>query len=46
MWCCAWGKAEAHPCDFKWVIEAKNENKATLIVVGPVRGSVRTHVAI
>jgi formate dehydrogenase major subunit len=27
--------AEAHPCGFKWVIEAKIENKADLIVVDP-----------
>ena len=27
--------AEAHPCGFKWVIEAKAQNKATLIVVDP-----------
>jgi len=27
--------AEAHPCGFKWVIEAKIENKAKLIVVDP-----------
>src|SRR5580698_2981195 len=27
--------AEAHPCGFKWVIEAKIENHATLVVVDP-----------
>ena len=27
--------AEAHPCGFKWVIEAKIHNKARLIVVDP-----------
>jgi formate dehydrogenase major subunit len=27
--------AEAHPCGFKWVIEAKVKNKARLIVVDP-----------
>jgi formate dehydrogenase major subunit len=27
--------AEAHPCGFKWVIEAKIKNKAKLIVVDP-----------
>jgi formate dehydrogenase major subunit len=27
--------AEAHPCGFKWVIEAKVENRAKLIVVDP-----------
>src|SRR5690606_11336625 len=27
--------AEAHPCGFKWVIEAKKQNKARLIVVDP-----------
>ena len=27
--------AEAHPCGFKWVIEAKMKNKARLIVVDP-----------
>ena len=27
--------AEAHPCGFKWVIEAKTHNKARLIVVDP-----------
>jgi formate dehydrogenase major subunit len=27
--------AEAHPCGFKWVIEAKHHNKARLIVVDP-----------
>jgi formate dehydrogenase major subunit len=27
--------AEAHPCGFKWVIEAKLKNKARLIVVDP-----------
>src|ERR1700681_4168375 len=27
--------AEAHPCGFKWVIEAKIENGAKLIVVDP-----------
>ena len=27
--------AEAHPCGFKWVIEAKKHNKAKLIVIDP-----------
>ncbi len=27
--------AEAHPCGFKWVIEAKHYNKAKLVVVDP-----------
>ena len=27
--------AEAHPCGFKWVIEAKHKNKAKLVVVDP-----------
>src|SRR5882724_2610390 len=27
--------AEAHPCGFKWVIEAKIENKAKLVAVDP-----------
>ncbi len=27
--------AEAHPCGFKWVIEAKAQDKAKLIVVDP-----------
>jgi formate dehydrogenase major subunit len=27
--------AEAHPCGFKWVVEAKAKNKARLIVVDP-----------
>jgi len=27
--------AEAHPCGFKWVIEAKIENRAKLVVVDP-----------
>ena len=27
--------AEAHPCGFKWVIEAKQHNKAKLLVVDP-----------
>src|SRR4030042_3225565 len=27
--------AEAHPCGFKWVVEAKAHNKAQLIVVDP-----------
>lgn len=27
--------AEAHPCGFKWVIEAKHKNKAKLLVVDP-----------
>jgi formate dehydrogenase major subunit len=27
--------AEAHPCGFKWVIEAKKDSKARLIVVDP-----------
>ena len=28
--------AEAHPCGFKWVTEAKAHNKARLIVVDPL----------
>jgi formate dehydrogenase major subunit len=27
--------AEAHPCGFKWVVEAKHKNRANLIVVDP-----------
>jgi formate dehydrogenase major subunit len=27
--------AEAHPCGFKWVIEAKAHNKAKLVVIDP-----------
>src|SRR6185503_20315314 len=27
--------AEAHPCGFKWVVEAKMHNKAKLVVVDP-----------
>ena len=27
--------AEAHPCGFKWVVEAKAHNKAKLVVVDP-----------
>ena len=27
--------AEAHPCGFKWVVEAKQHNKAKLVVVDP-----------
>ena len=27
--------AEAHPCGFKWVIEAKIENHAKLVVIDP-----------
>jgi formate dehydrogenase major subunit len=27
--------AEAHPCGFKWVVEAKHYNKARLVVVDP-----------
>src|SRR6202158_1525224 len=27
--------AEAHPCGFKWVIEAKIENGAKLVVIDP-----------
>ena len=27
--------AEAHPCGFKWVIEAKIENRAKLVVIDP-----------
>src|SRR5512133_1159299 len=27
--------AEAHPCGFKWVVEAKAHNKAQLIVIDP-----------
>ena len=27
--------AEAHPCGFKWVVEAKAHNKARLVVVDP-----------
>jgi anaerobic selenocysteine-containing dehydrogenase len=30
--------AEAHPCGFKWVIEAKIENGAKLVVVDPRLG--------
>lgn len=33
--CMGGNPAEAHPCGFKWVIEAKIENKARLIVVDP-----------
>ena len=27
--------AEAHPCGFKWVVEAMQQRKAKLIVVDP-----------
>ena len=27
--------AEAHPCGFKWVVEAKAHNNAKLIVIDP-----------
>jgi formate dehydrogenase major subunit len=27
--------AEAHPCGFRWVIEAKFENSARLVLVDP-----------
>src|SRR6478672_10564511 len=27
--------AEAHPCGFKWVVEAKAKNRARLVVVDP-----------
>ena len=27
--------AEAHPCGFKWVIEAKKDRKAKLVTVDP-----------
>ena len=27
--------AEAHPCGFKWVTEAKQHNRAKLVVVDP-----------
>jgi formate dehydrogenase major subunit len=33
--CMGGNPAEAHPCGFKWVIEAKIDNKATLAVVDP-----------
>jgi len=33
--------AEAHPCGFKWVTEAKARNKARLIVVDPRASPVR-----
>ena len=33
--CMGGNPAEAHPCGFKWVIEAKLENHATLMVVDP-----------
>src|ERR1700704_6356499 len=33
--CMGGNAAEAHPCGFKWVIEAKIENQAKLIVVDP-----------
>ena len=32
---CGGNAAEAHPCGFKWVIEAKIENGAKLVVVDP-----------
>ena len=37
MWSIVMGgnAAEAHPCGFKWVIEAKIENAAKLVVVDP-----------
>src|SRR5205807_67666 len=39
--------AEAHPCGFKWVTEAKAHNKARLIVVHPrcVYQLMKTHYA-
>jgi formate dehydrogenase major subunit len=33
--CMGGNAAEAHPCGFKWVIEAKIENQAKLVVVDP-----------
>src|SRR5215468_10904328 len=33
--CMGGNPAEAHPCGFKWVIEAKIENGAKLVVVDP-----------
>ena len=33
--CMGGNAAEAHPCGFKWVIEAKIENHAKLVVVDP-----------
>jgi formate dehydrogenase-N alpha subunit len=33
--CMGGNPAEAHPCGFKWVIEAKIENRAKLVVVDP-----------
>src|SRR5712672_1361643 len=33
--CMGGNPAEAHPCGFKWVIEAKIENQAKLLVVDP-----------
>lgn len=33
--CMGGNPAEAHPCGFKWVIEAKIHNKAKLVVVDP-----------
>src|SRR5499427_7974850 len=33
--CMGGNAAEAHPCGFKWVIEAKIENNARLVVVDP-----------
>ena len=33
--CMGGNAAEAHPCGFKWVIEAKIENRAKVIVVDP-----------
>jgi formate dehydrogenase major subunit len=33
--CMGGNPAEAHPCGFKWVIEAKIENQAKLVVVDP-----------
>ncbi len=34
-WSLGGNAAEAHPCGFKWVIEAKIENAAKLVVVDP-----------
>src|SRR4030095_1322673 len=33
--CMGGNPAEAHPCGFKWVVEAKIENQARLVVVDP-----------
>ena len=35
VWVMGGNPAEAHPCGFKWVIEAKKQRKAKLIVVDP-----------